>query len=233
MAIWLVHRKLVLDSFGTVPRETLKRIASFAEWVDVTNLRHGEGHSCHRVGKYQREFERFGGKVCSGPGAEDQVVAFFLRAQTCSAEELPRVLGIILHHVLDAFCAEHIFPYRENNLRHPLAPHLTYSIHMALLYKQWSLRIRNAPIVSVSGPEDIRRKIVEFADCISQFPCNYLRQDGCKVRDPRLADNIPWVGWRMSDEYTGLCLEMAAGLSKGILIHLKEATKQQCLVVFL
>lgn len=225
MALWLLHRWLTVDALtGIIPdARTLKRIARQVEMADIS-FRHGK-YSCHRVGKYQEEFERYGlgwaGKPNRFPGAEEQAVKFFSLAAVSTGDEREKNLGYAIHHIQDALCPEHVFPFQENRFDKRLfAPHLMYSIYVAIGYrKHWSEIVRQAPTIGISSPEDLRIKIEEAADWVRGFPCSYVREDGFRVIDP-LAGEVPWTGWRMSPGYTGGWLERASGLIKGEVLYI-------------
>ena len=231
MAFGPVHRWLTQDSLtGFVAGKRLNRIAGHAVNADRF-LTHGE-RSCHRVGGFQEEFEKYGygwkGESCRFPGAEEQAALLLGRSVTMKGEwlEWEKDLGYTIHHIQDALCPEHVFPFQENMFdKRFFAPHGMYALHVLIHYRwnrNWQQLVRNAPIIQISSPGDLRDKIAGAADWVRSFPCSYRRQDGQLIIDSR-AGKTNWAGWKMSDEYTGRWLERVSSLTKGTILFVQQA----------
>lgn len=221
MASSIQHRLMTSDALRRLGL-TASQIRNILKAVSQVDRVYGHPrHSCHRVGKYQRQLEEFGGKVCDFDGAELQAAEFLALAQEAwvagKEEEAMKHLGYAIHFIQDALCPAHIFPFLEEwGWR---IPHLNTEIYMTLKYRvsKWGQLARNALVIQISSPEDLRRKVEEAADWVNGLPCSYIRQDGQRVRDIRTAE-IPLLGWRMSNEDMGGWMEKAAGLVKGAVI---------------
>lgn len=233
MAVSLLHRQLTLDSLvGIGLNKKITRRIAFHVWrTDFSEYRHGS-YSCHRVKTYQEEFEKYGGRICPFPGAEAQAETFYSFALL--GRDVERNLGFCIHHLQDALCPEHIFPFAENTLLRPFAPHAMYSLYALRYYVLWSRLTKNDLIIEITKPEDLREKISAAADRIRGFPCSYLRQDGQKILDPK-AGNIGLLGWTMPMSYTGLWLTEAVRLTRSLILCWKKecAARSLDLAVFL
>lgn len=215
MASEIQHRWMTSDALRGLGL-TASQIGSILKTVSQVDRIYGHPrHSCHRVGRYQRQFEEFGGKVCDFDGAELQAAKFLALAQEAWAagkeEAAMRHLGYSIHFIHDALCPAHIFPFLEEwGLR---IPHLNTEIYMTLKYRvsNWGKLVRKSPTVKVSSPEDLRRKLEEAADWVSSLPCSYIRQDGKRIGEVSF-----YSGWQMTDEDMGRWMERAAGLVKGV-----------------
>ncbi|MFA4999043.1 MAG: hypothetical protein WC514_03465 [Candidatus Paceibacterota bacterium] len=205
MAIGIIHGMMTRDILsGLVGKEQLKRFVKETEDVDF-RLAHGHGAG-HRVGKFQIEFEKYGGKICLDPGAEYQAVRFIREGN----------LAWAVHFILDGACPEHIFPFREDIFRLFLSePHMNFSLYLFLRYKRWSDQVKNASVTQVNSLEDLKEKIVETADWVYQLPCSYLREDDVKIIDPRIGKKLAFRNWEMSDDDIGKILERTSSLIKG------------------
>ena len=219
---WTLHGKMTLETLESLGWDIgqINRIVKYINEVDIF-FGHGKG-SCHRVSKYQREFEKYGGKVCNFPGAEWNAAEFLRKAEEAriAGDEYKTVkhLGYSIHFIQDALCPEHIFPFQEKIIFGPFEPHLGFMIYTAWAYyrgRNWPQLMRNALPILISNPDDLCRKIEEAADWIRGFPCSYKREDGRKIIDPQAGGLSFFKSWRMSDENIGRWLERTASLTKG------------------
>lgn len=214
MASGIQHRWMTSDALLGLGL-TASQIGSILKAVSQVDRVYGHPrHSCHRVGKYQRQFEEFGGKTCQFEGAESQAAEFLAQAQESwiagNEEETMKHLGYSIHFIQDALCPEHIFPFSEHlGLS---IPHFNTEVYMTLKYRfsDWGRVVRNAPAVQVSSPEDLRKKVEEAADWVNTLPCSYIRHDGHRI------GKVSFSGWQMSDEDMGRWMERAAGLVKRV-----------------
>lgn len=217
MASGIQHRWMTSDALSGLGL-TASQTGSILKAVNQVDRAYGHPrHSCHRVGKYQRQFEEFGGKVCDFEGAESQAAKFLVRAQESWAAgdegEAMKHLGYAIHFIQDALAPEHVFPLSEKlGLS---IPHLNTEIYMTLKYRvsKWGKLARKSSVIQVSSPEDLRRKLEEAADWVNTLPCSYIRQDG-----KRIGSGISFSGWQMSDEDIGRWMERSASLVKGATI---------------
>jgi len=203
-----------LELEGKEARDIIK----YAKWTDIF-FGHGK-HCCHRVGKYQKLFEDRGGDSCRFPGSE--WTASILIAKARRIYYLPgkeacgrKMLGRILHLIQD-ITTQHVLSLKEGII----SPHALFELYLAFRYSRsdWPLRVKNAAVEPVDGPEDLEEKMIRLADCVAGLPCSYVRQDGERIVDPRVGD-ISWYGWRMSDEDIGRVLEKISGLTKGAVLY--------------
>jgi uncharacterized repeat protein (TIGR01451 family) len=180
--------------------------------------------SCHRVRKYQYEFEYYGGTFCIWPGAEFHARQYIEDARLCyergDFEGGQIYLGRAIHYIQDALCPPHVFPFSEKWWFN-VPPHSEFELYTNEEYefKDWPLLIRNAPLQIIASPEDLQYRIVEAADLVRNFNCSYVRQDGEVIGDPW----SPWYplppqDWHMSDSYIGKCMVIAAQIVKGATI---------------
>ena len=221
MASELQHRWMTSDALRGLGL-TVSQIKSILKAVSQVDRAYGHPkHSGHRVGKYQQQFQEFGGKTCKKKGAEWQAAEFLARAQEAWAasdeERAMKHLGYSLHFIQDALCPEHVFPFSE---RLGLSiPHFNTEVYMTLKYRvsNWGSFARKAPVIQVSSPEDLRQKVEEAADWVNSLPCSYIRQDEQRIRDTRTAE-ISFSGWRMSDEDMGRWMERSSSLVKGSVV---------------
>jgi len=221
LAPGILHGKMTHDAlFWLFNNDRIRGILKYATEVD-REFAHCR-HSNHRVERYQREFERYGGRVCFFRGAEWQASEFITKAHNSYAignrDEADRCLGYAIHFIQDALCPEHIFPFREGfGLG---GAHLIFEAYITVGYnsKGWSSFVSNAPVIPIFSPEDLRNAIGQAANWISNFPCSYMRQDGQRVIDPRTGKVPILTGWSMSDKDIGIWMERASSLVKGATI---------------
>jgi len=209
-----------LDALGWAETE-IANIPGYANEVDdpINGLPH-PGSSNHRVEKYQRVFESYGGENCSFMGAEKWASGFAELAKIAYASgdlELGKKnLGYAIHYIQDALCPPHIFPFSEKLAD---TAHWNFEANALSLYgtagNDWQALVRDVPAELITSTEDLRQKVEEAADWMNasfQPPrCSYVRQDGAVIGD--LSGTV--VGWNMSDEDIGKCIERAASLVKG------------------
>lgn len=221
---WTLHGKLTLDALEPIGWriDQINKIVRYINEVDVF-LGHGRG-SCHRVGKYQKEFEAYGGMACHFKGGEESAAEFLEKARKAyleSNEKASKYLGYSLHFVQDALCPEHIFSFQEKIILGPMEPHLSFMLYSGRAYyhRNWPELARNAAADRISGPKDLSIKLTEAADWIrNSFPCSYRRNDGVKVIDQEAGDLSFLQCWKMSDEYIGKWIEKTSSLTKGAVL---------------
>ena len=200
-------------------KNTIERVVRYIKEVDQI-FGHNRG-SCHRVRKYQDEFQKYGGKICPFPGAELQAAKFL--AGACDfhivddEDRVWKYLGWTIHFIQDALCPEHIFPFQERLILFLREPHLSFMIYTLLVYghRDWPKLVQNAPAIEITSPNDLRRKLQEAADWVYELPCSYRRNDGQSIIDPRIGKKLPFRGWDMSDKDIGMVLERTSSLVKG------------------
>jgi hypothetical protein len=221
MAATTLHGKMTRDTLQSLGWD-IRQINKIARYINGVDIVFGHGHgSCHRVGKYQREFEKYGGKVCNFPAAERNAAEFLKKAEeACLAGDKGRVikhLGYSIHFIQDALCPEHIFPFQENIILGPFEPHMNFMFYAAWVYfrRDWPELMRNARPTEILNPDDLCRKLEESADWIRSFPCSFKREDGKRIIDPEGGDISFFKSWRMSDKNIGRWLERTASLTKG------------------
>ncbi|MDP2648116.1 MAG: hypothetical protein Q8P35_02660, partial [Candidatus Yanofskybacteria bacterium] len=93
--------------------------------------------------------------------------------------------------------------------------------------KNWPILVKNASLVPISNPDELKTKIEAEADHLRyNLRCSYTRQ-GIKPyvyekQRGKLVVNILcgkpsfWKGWQMRDDDIGMWLEKTAGLIKGV-----------------
>jgi hypothetical protein len=223
MAAVTFHYQVTRDSLRRiVPNGRLKKIARFS-WEPDLKIGH-PGFVCHRTSKYQREFEAYGGRRCLWPGAEE--IARMYLESAIAGKDTEKNLGYCLHFIVDALCPEHIFPFREDINLFLREPHMSFMLLAALKYN--GKIVRNSPIIQISSPEDLQRKIEDAADMIrGSFSCSYLREDGEFVKNPWGGKIFPWKNWAMPKSYLNEWVRISAGLIKGTLIYWMNAPKPQ------
>ncbi len=233
MAAGILHGKMTHDALGALgwDIDQIKKIVGHASGVD-NSFRHGRG-SCHRVGKYQGEFESYGGRVCDFLGAERNAAEFLAKAEEArlagDEDGVLKHLGYSVHFIQDALCPEHIFPFQENILIAPFEAHMNFMLYVTWVYsrRNWPNLVRNAPAILISNPDDLCREIEGAADLVWALPCSYRRIDGEKIIDPRVGKFSFLRGWKMEDEWIGKCLEKAASLAKGAAVFLNKVVRPE------
>jgi parallel beta-helix repeat protein len=211
--------KDALVALGWVEEEVIG-IPGYANQVDdpILGLPHNHG-SCHRVEKYQREFELYDGEVCTFMGAESWAAGFASLAETAYAsgdiEQGKKNLGYAIHFIQDALCPPHVFPFSENPIYGLVS--FEFEFHALTSYNalgsDWPTLVESAQPEWITGTEDLRQKVKEAADWVNatfQPPqCSYVRQDGATI------GTLFGTKWDMADEDIGECMQKAAGLVKG------------------
>ena len=223
MAIWILHGKMTHDALSGFDDNRIKRIIHCVQEVDVF-LPHCRGTN-HRPDKYQKEFEKYGGKFCPFAGAEYQAARFLESAYRFSREgnktKAEKSLGYSIHFIQDALCPEHIFPFSEGKNLGPFQPHLSFSVYVALKYGHrgnWSSLVKNAPLIQIFSSEDLRIKLEEAANWIRGFSCSYVREDDREIIDEVMGKTSIWR-WKMSDEDIGRWMKKASGLTMGAFLY--------------
>ena len=201
-----------------------EQIEGILEAVGRVDSRHRHlKHSCHRVRKWQDNFERFRGNVCRWEGAEIHAAKFMARAQAAWAEgedeAAQEAFGYCVHFIQDGLCPEHILPFSERFVHFWSIAHVNIEGYMHIVYrcKDWGKSIREAKPASITSPEDLRRQIEEATDWVANLPCSYIRNDRIRMTDARVG-RASLSGWRMSDADMGRWMARAASIVKGVAI---------------
>jgi uncharacterized repeat protein (TIGR01451 family) len=208
---------------GLLTYEDIGDIPEYANNVD-RDLPH-PGASCHRVRKYQDIFESYGGEPCTHSGAEwhaaEHIHMAYEYYSVGNVAEAQRHLGYAIHYIQDAACPPHVFPFREawyrtNPYRPDIPAHAEFESYANDAYglRNWPQLVRNAPIWYISGPDDLRKKVIWLADMVAGLDCSYVRQD------ETIVGTLPsGMDWYISDENIGFCMAMAASLVKGAILY--------------
>jgi N-acetylneuraminic acid mutarotase len=136
-------------------------------------------------------------------------------------------LGYAIHFIQDSVCPAHVFPFKEG---HPLEPHTAFEIYTdgRYAFSNWPSLVGGAAPIEVYGPADLRQRIVEAADRVNRFSCDFLAQNGTAysandgVYTPIDRNTLPAWGYRISDDDIGGAMEGAASLVKGAAIWAKQ-----------
>lgn len=224
-----------LTALGWI-NEEIGGIPAYADEVDlpIIGLPHNVSSS-HRVDKYQKEFDFYGGTYCGFMGAEKWATKFLGEAAIAYASgdmELGRKsLGYGIHFIQDALNPPHVFPFAEKGWKNESSeveyenPHLHFEALYALvqytLFDKWKSLVREAPIEPIASLIELESKIVAEADRVHNLSCSYLRQwrDGevptiVKDPDPKVSQ-VGSQGWNMTDDDIGKSIKRAASLVKG------------------
>jgi hypothetical protein len=208
------HAQMTIDALEGLAdsRWTHDQIALIAEFdVSVDEWFPHPQSSCHRVSTYQREFQAFGGASCCHPGAEYWAKLYVESARQHYASgdhaEGDRSLGYAIHYIQDAMCPPHVFPFSED-----AGSHFEF-VYVTAVYGDMSSRVRNAPQTQIASGELLESAILEFANCVRGFSCEYVTPNGTIIGNP------PDRGWWLSDGDIGNCMEMASRLVKGAAVY--------------
>ena len=195
--------------------EIADHVANHARAVDRLSP-HGK-ESLHRVTKYQRVYEGFGGHSYGTPGAEECAEKHLGIARRYYGQpgnqEWQRQLGYAIHYIEDANWFPHVFPFKEG-----LGPHTWAELTTQFNYdaRDWADAAKSAPAVSIQSSAQIKDLLVKAADdTFDNHKCNYLRQDGTKIMQFGDRSALPAWGWEMTEEDIRGTLRDTAGLVKG------------------
>lgn len=211
-----------LEGLGWTERE-IDNIPWFANEVDlpIVGSPHGDD-SCHRVEKYQRLYEEFGGEICTFAGAEWHASEHLREAsEYYAAGDIlrgRRHLGYAIHFIEDCVCPSHIFPLEEDLI----AAHMNFELYTLGKYltaDDWSALVRDAQVERITSPEDLRLTLISWADEIFDMfqppRCSYRTPNGTLVGTLSWDDSSEMRGWSLSDQDIGITMEKAASIIKG------------------
>jgi murein tripeptide amidase MpaA len=196
----------------------------------------------HRVKEYQDELHEWHedlGEECQcndqgqhgTHGAEDGAYDYIQLAHRfyTSGDKVQALknLGYAIHFIQDSLCPPHVFPFSEH-LTHTAAMDFEFSTanDYSTIWNNWNSRVESAVEEPIESAEDLRQKIIDAAhEERSRFEpphpgFGYVRQDGTTIGD------LSWtiVGWKMSSEDIGWCMEKAASLVKGAATYVRSHT---------
>jgi len=221
------HKAMTEDTLSEFPWPAgwIENIAEWANEVDDL-LPHCAG-ACHRVTKYQRLFETYGGDICNMSGAEE-AAAFFIGMAYQSYHEgniadFQRHLGFAIHFIQDAVCPPHVFPFQQGvGKAHTNFEAWTNTMYSTpAKYWLWRSQVLNAPAFEIEEPYDLQSKIEDAAELVFKLSCSYIAQNGAEIIDPDLGPT-GLSGWIMKDADIGFSMGIAASIAKGAAIWATE-----------